>query len=211
MFKKCVSIIVILSILSFLYSSCSRDDIIQPKGNTDLNESDSESLQEELETAPEVKELLEIRTEMMDRALKRDITGKKLLDAYMAKDEQKMVILLGYSDTEVEKYRNRLYYLSNSLCDRYPELRKMVAEKKGSFCATCEVEQFADKWDDYRMKYKAGILCAPAMKPAMCQIIPLTIGLILCAVSLPTVLLYLLCSYIVACSFCEGGWADIIC
>ena len=228
MFKKSVSITVLVSFLSFIVSSCTGDKLTQPE-NTSRAANDLERLDEQLSAAPEVRELLEIRNEIVSLALDRGVTSRQLREA--VSDAHRSNELLGFSSLEASELQNRIQGLIGSLYGKYPALEQLVAQKVSeSECDACEVDRLAASWDtharalaeartaDLEASSAAGrhggteVALAPARAPLTCKWTQLTVGIVLCAVrSGGSLLFYALCSYGVFCGSCDGGMADVIC
>jgi hypothetical protein len=228
MFKKSVSIMVLASFLSLVIYSCTSDKLVQP-GDKSQAANDLGRLGEQLSTAPEVRELLEIRDEIVVRALDRGITSQQLREA--GSDADRSNELLGFSSLEARELQRRMEALIGSLQGAYPALERLVAQKVSeSECDACDMDRLAASWDTYARALaatrvadrgassaasrdgEAGISLSPARAPLTCKWTQLTVGLVLCAVrSGGSLLFYALCSYGVFCGSCDGGMADVIC
>jgi hypothetical protein len=228
MFKKSVSIIVLASFLSFIGYSCADDKLTPPEG-VSRTENDLLRLEEQLGRAPEVRELLQIRDDIISRAIDRGITSRQLRETIS--DTHRWNDLLGFSSEEASDLDRRMQTLIETLCDRHPELERLVARSASEpACVGCDTERLAASWDAQARaitaaraadedassaagrQWGAGGSLAPSRAPLACKWTQLTVGLAMCAIrSGGSFLFYALCSYGVFCGSCDGGMADVLC
>jgi len=228
MFKKSVSIVVLASFLSFIGYSCAGDKLTQPEGASRA-ENDLPRLDEQLGRAPEVRELLQIRDDIISRAVDRGITSRQLRETIS--DTNRWNDLLGFSSEEASNLDRRMQTLIKTLCDRHPELGRLVAQRASEpGCEACDTERLAVSWDAQARAitavraadeaassaagrhWGAGGSLAPARAPLTCNWTQLVVGFAVCAArSAGSLFLYVLCSYGVFCGSCDGGTADVIC
>jgi hypothetical protein len=228
MFKKSVSILVLASFLSLVIYSCGGDTSTRP-GSASPGADDLGPLGEQLGRAPEVRELIAIRDEIVSRALDRGITSEQLQRA--VGDSRRSNELLGLSGPEASKLQGRIETLIGSLYGKYPVLEQLVAqEATRAECGACDMNRLAASWDSYSQTLAAaraagaapglasnawggaGSSLSPARAPLVCKWTQLTVGFVLCAIkSGGSLFFYALCSYGVFCGSCDGGAADVIC
>ena len=216
MFRKSVSIMVLLSFLSLLFCSCTRDDVTEPGDGRGSAADDSGWLEEDLRETGELMELIAIRDEIALRALARNVTSQQVRET--AGDALRSNELLGYCEVEAKAINDRIATLVGALSETYPALKG--SEAQGAFeCAACEIERMAASWEHYSKVLAVEFggnsplaLEAPARAPLKCKMRQLIMGFGLCAMrSGGSLLFYSLCSYGVFCGSCDGGVADIIC
>jgi len=202
MFRKSVSFMVLLPILSLLFSSCAGDDVTEPADGRG--------------SAAELMELVAIRDEIALRALARNVTPQQVREA--AGDARRSNELLGYSEVEARAINDRIAALVGALFEMYPALEGIEAHG-ASECEACDIERMAETWERYSNALAAEFgssgelaLEAPARAPLKCKMRQLVMGFGLCAMkSGGSLLFYSICSYGVFCGSCSGGVADIIC
>jgi hypothetical protein len=225
MFKKSVSIVLLASFLSCIVASCGDNTSTQPRERV-RTAGDPGWLERELSTAPEVRDLIEIRDEIVLRAVERGVTSEQLREAVSSGPRSNEV--LGLSSLEAKEIQDRMVALIGSLCDRYTVLGDLVArEISESMSGGCDLDRFVDAWDAYSARIRAELsssspgtdqsgagdrFFAPAHEPLKCKWAQLTIGFAVCAVkSGGSLLVYAVCSYGVFCGSCEGGISDALC
>jgi hypothetical protein len=208
MFRKSVSMVVLLSFVSLLGCSCSRE------GGTAV--SDDERLEAALSKASEVQELISIRDEIAALAIARGVTADQIREA--GSDSDAANRLLGLTDAEAHERAARIDALIEALFERYPALADAQGPDDGAaVCGDCTVDRIADSWERYSRVLSArlagdGTLMAPARGPLKCRMRQVIVGFAICAArSGGSVLFYAICSYGVFCGSCSGGAADIIC
>jgi hypothetical protein len=216
MFRKSVSFMVLLPILSLLFYSCACDDVTEPADGRGSVADDSGRLEEDLRETGELAELIAIRDEIALRALARNVTPQEVREA--AGDPRRSNELLGYCEVEAKAINDRIAALVGALFEMYPALEGIEAHGE-SECAACDIERMAETWERYSKVLAAEsggsgelALEAPARAPLKCKMRQLVMGFGLCAMkSGGSLLFYSLCSYGVFCGSCSGGMADVIC
>lgn len=209
MFNRIISIIVIGSFITTVVGSCSKDTSLSPEKKKSRVD---ENYEEILKSDPEVNELVEIGTKIIKQAMANEVSATELQIVYDNRDDKYFGILLGYEKSEMERIRERVSCLSNIISKRYPELVTQIKEKQKNKCSTCDFNKLISNWDRIVTKYDNQYRRKLAIDPAVCQMAPLAIGILVCAATAgASIILYAACTYVVVCSFCEGGWADDIC
>jgi hypothetical protein len=210
MFRKAISSFVLMAFLSMLFYSCSADRSMDPEATS--SSSGESNLEETLNADVDVHELVDIEVRLVERALFTEVNSSQLRYALETGDAEYIAALFGYSITELEEINDQVLGLCETIYERYPQLGELVEELKTNSCPSCDVEVFLEKWDTILANYSSGSAKSSCMEPAICHIEPLVVGLIMCAYTLgATMVGYLACAYIIVCSFCEGGWASLIC
>ncbi len=232
MFRKSVSIMVLASFLSLIVYSCAGEQTAQP-GASRGETHGLAWLDDQLSRAPEVRELLEIRDNIISRALDKSITSQQVRE--VANDPQRSNELLGLSKSDAKRIQDRMECLIGSLCSRFPMLEELVAERALAYESNaCDTDCLTTSWDVYSRAFAAAQLndlvsdsgatpaagregesggsLSPARTPLICKWSQLMVGFALCGVkSAGSLLFYAICSYGVFCGSCDGGVADMIC
>ncbi len=209
MFRKAVSSFVLVAFISMLFYSCTGDNTVNPGQGSGGTGTD---LEEALNADADVTELIDIQLQLVGRALYGEVSSSQMRYALENDDPEYTAALFGYSASELENLEGRILQLCEAISERYPRIREQAEESSAAGCRPCDIETFLRDWDTVLERYSSDVSRSSCFDPARCQVIPLVTGLIMCAYTLGwTVIGYLACSYVVACSFCEGGWADVIC
>jgi outer membrane murein-binding lipoprotein Lpp len=209
MFRRGISVVVLLSFLSFLLYSCTG-------GARSPVSDDPDRLETALSTASELQELLAIRDEIAARAIRLNVTPADIRAA--GSDARRANELLGLTADEAQARYERINALVGALYTRYPQL-KDAGESSTYECTACDVESVAAAWEHLSQVLApeagagaGGALEAPARGPLKCKWTQLAVGVGLCAVkSGGSLLFYTACSYGVFCGSCDGGIASVIC
>jgi hypothetical protein len=213
--KKGIPVLFLISLLCLLAASCADRDAGRTNAGTGPAPDDTEWLEGELGKSSELAELVAIRDELAARAIERGVTPDQLRET--AGNADRANALLGLTPAEARARFERIDALVDALFDRYPALAE-IAAREDSYQA-CDAEGIALAWEHYS-KVLPGALGrgaelsagAPARPPMTCKMAQLIAGAALCAVkSAGSTVYYLVCSYGVFCSACDGGVADIIC
>ena len=137
MFRRGISVVVLLSFLSFLLYSCTG-------GARSPVSDDPERLETALSTASELQELLAIRDEIAARAIRLNVTPADIRAA--GSDARRANELLGLTADEAQARYERINALVGALYTRYPQLKD--AEKRSTYeCTACDVEGVAAAWE----------------------------------------------------------------
>ena len=209
MFRRSISVVVLMSFLSFLLYSCTG-------GERSPVSDDPDRLEAALSTASELQELIAIRDENAVRAIRLNVTPADIRAA--GSDARRANELLGLTADEAQARYERINALVGALYTRYPQLKDV--EKRATYeCTACDVEGVAEAWEHLSRvlapELGAGAgqaLQAPARAPLKCKWTQLAVGFGLCAAkSGGSLLFYSACSYGVFCGSCDGGLASIIC
>ncbi|MCD6380258.1 hypothetical protein J7M07_07435 [bacterium] len=197
MFKRSISMIVIVSVLSLVWYSCSEDGINQPNSKSEGSISDeTENLNEELLNDPQVKELEAIGNELIQIAIDREITQEELESA--VKDEQIAAATLGMSRVESEKLLTHIKELGNSLLIKYPELKNMVQKRMKEDCEGCQTNEFINNWDKIRA-HQGQDNGRELLKMSYFTYIVALVGCYFASAG--NILLYAICAYVVYCNY----------
>lgn len=209
MFRRGISVVVLMSFLSFLLYSCTG-------GQRSPVSDDPDRLEAALSTASELQELIAIRDEISARAIRLNVTPADIRAA--GSDARRANELLGLTADEAQARYERINALVGALYTRYPQLKDV--EKRSTYdCTACDVEGVAAAWEHLsQVLAPAGgagagqALQAPARGPLKCKWTQLAVGFALCGVKAGgSLLFYATCSYGVFCGSCDGGAASIIC
>ena len=197
MFKRSISMIVIVSVLSLIWYSCSEDGINQPGSKSESSISDeTENLNEALSNDPQVKELETIGHELIQITIDLKITQEELKSA--VRDKQLAADKLGMSKVESERLLDHIRELANSLLMKYPELKEMVEKQRDEQCEDCQIDQFINNWN----KISAQQDQDNGRELLRMSYFTYVVALAGCAVgSVGNVLLYAICAYVVFCSY----------
>ncbi|MGD1049043.1 MAG: hypothetical protein ABR899_09890 [Candidatus Krumholzibacteriaceae bacterium] len=215
MFRRSISVVVLISLLSFLLYSCTGE---QRSPVSD----DPDRLETALSKASELQELIAIRDEIATRAIALNVTPDDIRAAGL--DARRANELLGLTAEEAQARYERINTLVGSLYESYPQLKDVQARATYE-CAVCDVEGVAAAWEHLSKVLAPGAgggvlagagagqgLQAPARGPLKCKWTQLAVGFGLCAVkSGGSLLFYTACSYGVFCGSCDGGIASVIC
>ncbi len=198
MFKRTISTIIIISVLSLIWYSCSENSINQPaakpEGPTGV---ETDNLNKKLINDPQVKELVDICDELIQTVIDRKITREELESA--ALDKQIAAAELGMSGIESERLIDHIKELSNSLLMKYPELKEMVQKQMKERCESCQISQVISNWDKVRADQDQDSRRGLLSKMSYTTYIVALIG---CAVGTGgNALFYAICAYVVYCSY----------
>ncbi len=160
-----------------------------------------------LQHDPNVQTLIAIVDDFIQRLLRLDPAAlSELKAAYIAGDEDKMAEILGYTDSELQEIDYKIQEASDAILSTYPEIRNMIADEEapcnGIDCSQA-FERFLDNLDEVRRN-------PSTLREEKCQVVALVACLLICRDIAPSVG-YLTCGVVCVCSFCEGGWIDILC
>ncbi len=224
MSRRIILPVILIAVLSLVFFSCSRDRAVEPRGAgeqvpDDTGMGNMAGLDRQLESSPEIRELIAVRDEIAGRALERRVTEEQVREAGL--DAQKGNELLGLSDAEAAELWGRVNAALGSLYARFPELGGRLGGTRAA-CGACDAEQFAIAWGGYVSRASSiGIAAtgsahgpegAPARPPMKCKWAQLGVGFAMCAIkSGGSLLIYAICSFGVFCASCDGGIADIVC
>lgn len=132
--------------------------------------------------------------------------------AYENNNDEYFSLLLGYNEQQIQKIKKRILSLNKRIIERYPSIKEQVMVQQKQKCNSCDFNKLIANWDEMVLKYNNQHRRKLAVDPAICEMVPLVVGIVVCAATAgASVLLYAACTYVVVCSFCEGGWADDIC
>lgn len=216
MSKKGIPLLFLVSLICLLVSSCADQDAGRTNAGTGPAADDSAWLEGELGKSGELVELIAIRDELAARAIARNVTPEQLRET--APDADKANALLGLTPGEARARFERIDALVGALIGRYPALADIAAREESRYPA-CDADGIALAWEHYSKVLPAVLgrgaelsAGAPARPPLICKMTQLVVGFSLCALkSGGSAIFYLVCSYGVFCSSCDGGAADIIC
>ncbi|MDZ7860272.1 MAG: hypothetical protein U5O15_06345 [Candidatus Krumholzibacteriota bacterium] len=209
MFKRIVSIMIIVSFITMVQSSCSRENSVRPDKKEETQPDDN--LEKVLKNDPAVNEFVQISEQLIIKAMDNKVSAAELEIAYENEDDEFFGHLLGYEETEIRKISDRILDLSNTISKRYPKIKKQAEKNQNQKCKSCDFNKVIENWDGIVSKYNNQHRRIVAVDPAICKVVQLTVGMYLCAATLASVVLYVLCAYMVVCASCSGGWADDIC
>lgn len=218
MFRKVVSIVVVFSLLSLSFFSCSDETATRPEDLPEVRNAGLGNPGVILSESQEVRDLIDIRNDMIARALASGVSGTELADIVSSNDEERFASVLGYTEDEMNTVGDRIAALGTSLRNRFPQLQAMADYP--SPCIACTFDNIAEKWDNLLMADKRsdillreGEVMLPAPDPnqkgVSCQWVPYTASLSLCTLSGPV--FYWACAVVAICTFCSGGWIDTMC
>jgi len=198
MFKRTISTIVIISVLSLTLYSCSENSINQPGAEPEGSiGAETENLNKKLINDLQVKELVAIGDKLIQIVIDREITQEELESA--AVDKQIAAAELGMSGIEAEELLDHIKKLSNSLLIKYPELKEMVQKQIDKQCGSCRISQVISNWDKIRADQDQSNDRELLSKMSYTTYIVALVG---CAVgSGGNALLYAICTYVVYCSY----------
>lgn len=163
-----------------------------------------------LEQDPDVQTLLAIRNEITQRVVDRNISISALKAAYQARDDEQIISLLQFSESEIKDLNYRLDNARKAIFDKYPEVVQMMKEMPESSCGftknstSCKTDRFFDNFNEY-----ANNGLAPELAPTRCCWGPYVAALAGCTLLGPG--WYWVCAYVALCSFCTGGAVSTIC
>ena len=167
-----------------------------------------------------IKELLSIRDEMIEKVIKSGVSGTEMADIVERNDTKGFAEILGCTDEEMADLGRRIEYLGDVIREKYPELQEMAGIQPEE-CPKCEFRTITEKWDnDIETRKEADEfytdgeenqipLPDPSQKGVTCQWVQYSAALILCTTAGPV--LYWACAYIAVCTFCSGGWTSTVC
>lgn len=219
--KKLVVMVVGLSLIAVLVVSQFPTRLVNAKvsvGEMSQNISHNSALErtpdeldELLKQDTDVQTLLEVRNEIMQRVIDRNISVSALKTAYQSGNEQQIINLLQFSETEIKDLNYRLDTARKAIFDKFPEVAQMMKEMSASSCGftknstNCKTNQLFDNFNEYANNGVAPELLAPTR----CRWGPYVAALALCTLLGPV--WYWVCAYAALCSFCTGGTVGRIC
>ncbi len=118
---------ILVLLLTSLVSACAIETPSEGVEKTDAE------WNEILSVDPDVKELVQIRDELTERAVNTQVDPEVLDQAYKDGDEEKISTLMGFSSTEIANYTLRLGIARTNLLRRYPEFAAEVERHSVSF------------------------------------------------------------------------------
>ena len=220
MFRKVVSVVVVFSLLSLSFFSCSDETATRPEDSTEVRNVGLGNPEVILSESQEVRELIDIRNEMIARALASGVSGTELADIVSSNDEERFASVLGYSHDELSAIGLRIKELGISIRERYAEVRQ-TDRPPVPVCVRCSFADMAENWNNLLMTNRAsdfmlgdGEVMLPAPDPSQkgvtCQWASYVATLVGCTVFGSTPL-YFACTIVALCQFCSGGWVSTFC
>lgn len=204
--------VLLAAVMLPLPCSCSREaggESRGPEGPAGIASDEAElaRIESELRVAPEVAQLLQIRSEIAARVAPRAMS-EEWGEAYRKGSYEEMARLAGYTREETAFVRSRLESIAEALETRYPVLRRLAEEISVGGCAPAGPVAAGDDFE-VPDPHKKG------QRPFVCKWGPFTVGLVACAAAAVAMngnpIVFLICTYQVICANCSGGIADRIC
>ena len=174
-----------------------------------------EDLETQLQGAPEIGTLENIRTEVLDRLVAGHVTREQFEAAYRSGDAEQARALLGLSQEELDNLNERLTTTVASLQRQYPDLNSLNRTDLKR-CNAGGIDVFISNFDEAMEHYSGEKAQFSSSKDVQCKYGQYTVCLALAGVGAAATgpfapLTYGGGAYLCLCSYCEGGWVDSAC
>jgi hypothetical protein len=170
-----------------------------------------------LKLDPDVRELIDIRQEITQRVIDRNVSITELRAAYQNRDEKQFRKLMEFTNADIKSLQRRISKSRTAILDRYPEIENLMSESDryvnsyNPLTGNRKTGEFADHLSSYSSNYLESELVLEYEEggDVTCRWAPYIAGLAVCTTLGP--ILYWPCAYVALCSFCSGGWVDSAC